>query len=220
MKPLAVVVTLMLLVACEQAPKITPSTKPDFTPGVSGSDRPSQISFNTSMNFSSGGMLRAVLHAGRVEQYDIKRYTWLDSGVRVDFYNRDGLHSSVLTSHSARINMVNNNMTAYGSVHIVSDSGTTVDTDSLEWDNKAQSLHSEAAVHIVERNGRITDGVGFESDQSLEHYRIMRPVIVTPSAALQSSGPNTLFKPAQPAVPGARAINRTIGLPRLDSGKR
>ena len=53
--------------------------------------------------------------------------------------------------------------------------GTTVDTDSLEWDNKAQTIHSDAPVHIVEKDGRVTDGIGFESDQNLEHYHIMRP---------------------------------------------
>ena len=106
--------------------------------------------------------------------FEAKHYTWLDSGVRVDFYNRSGLHSSVLTSESAEVNSMNNNMTAYGHVHIVSDSGATVDTDSLLWDNKSQIVRSDAPVHIVEKNGRVTDGIGFESDQSLEHYHILR----------------------------------------------
>ena len=46
-------------------------------------------------NFSASGVLRAILHAGRVQTFETKRYTWLDSSVRVDFYNKDGIHSSV-----------------------------------------------------------------------------------------------------------------------------
>jgi LPS export ABC transporter protein LptC len=203
-----------MLAGCDETPKVMPSTV--ASPSMNA-DKPSQVSYNTSMNFSSNGMLRAVLHAGRVQTYDQKRYTWLDSGVKVDFYNRLGLHSSILTSTSAKVNTINNNMTAYGHVHIVSDSGTKVDTDSLEWDNQKQTLHSDAAVHIVEKNGRITDGVGFESDQNLEHYHIMRPTIVQPSDAFgsrpKSSSDNPL-KPDAPQIPGAGAIQSTPGFTR------
>lgn len=207
-KQLIVVIALAALASCDESPKV-----PLKTVGLvqTGADKPSQVSYNTSMNFSSDGMLRAILHAGRVDTYEQKRYTWLDSGVRVDFYDRRGEHSSILTSISARINSTTNDMTAYGKVHIVSDSGTKVDTDSLEWKNDKQTLHSDSHVHIVERNGRITDGLGFESDQSLEHYHILRPVIVAPSESLGarnrvgSSGGNDL-KPVPQAVPGEGAM--------------
>ena len=183
---------------------------------------PATVSYNTSMNFSSDGFLRAILHAGRVETFDTKQYTWLDSGVRVDFYNSSGLHSSVLTSQSAEVNSTNNNMTAYGHVHIVSDSGTTVDTDSLQWDNKTQEVQSAAPVHIVEKNGRITDGIGFESDQNLEHYHIMHPTIIAPAGSYQTQSPGS--QNAQPpqlqTVPGAGAMQeQPLGLPMDTGGK-
>lgn len=195
---------LLALSSCDEGPKVMPSTA---NVPVLGADKPDQISYNTSMNFSASGMLRAILHAGRVQTFEAKRYNWLDSSVRVDFYNKLGLHSSVLTSHSARVNTANNNMTAYGHVHIVSDSGTIVDTDSLEWDNKSQTIHSDAAVHIVEKDGRVTDGIGFESDQNLEHYHILRTTIVEPSSTFETpnSSGNDL-KPATPEVPGAGAM--------------
>ncbi len=200
------------LLGCDEGPKVMPSTA--NVPAL-GADKPGQVSYNTSMNFSASGVLRAILHAGRVQTFETKRYNWLDSSVRVDFYNRMGLHSSVLTSQSAKVNTANNNMTAYGHVHIVSDSGTTVDTDSLEWDNKAQTIHSDAPVHIVEKDGRVTDGIGFESDQNLEHYHIMHPTIVSSSDAfgLRKSSGNDL-KPPTPEIPGAGAMQATpLGVP-------
>ncbi len=186
-----------------------------------GKDNPGQVSYNTSMNFSASGILRAIVHAGRVETFETKHYTWLDSGVRVDFYNKEGLHSSVLTSRSAKVNTINNNMTAYDHVHIVSDSGTTVDTDSLEWDNKSQTIHSDAHVHIVEKDGRVTDGIGFESDQNLENYHILRPTIVAPAGAFEShkSSGNDL-KPQEQTVPGAGAMQQKPVNLGLDSASR
>jgi LPS export ABC transporter protein LptC len=191
---------------CDEGPKVMPSAA--NAPSIGTADKPGQVSYNTSMNFSASGVLRAILHAGRVQTFDTKRYTWLDSSVRVDFYNSESIHSSVLTSLTAKVNTTNNNMTAYGHVHIISDSGTTVDTDSLEWDNKSQTIHSDAPVHIVEKDGRVTDGIGFESDQNLEHYHIMRPTIVSSSdvfGARKPSSDNDL-KPATPEVPGAGAM--------------
>ena len=161
-------------------------------------------------------MLRAILHAGRVQTFEMKHYTWLDSGVRVDFYNHGGVHSSVLTSQRAEVNSLNNNMTAYGRVHIVSDSGTTVDTDSLLWENNSQTVKLDAPVHIVEKNGRVTDGIGFESDQSLEHYHILHPTIIAPSGTFgaPSAGSQTPLRPTPQSVPGAGAMQeQPLGLP-------
>ncbi|MDP4200846.1 MAG: LPS export ABC transporter periplasmic protein LptC [Bacteroidota bacterium] len=204
----------LTLGSCDEGPKVMPGTTQNGIRVPVGLDKPTQVSYNTSMNFSSSGMLRAILHAGRIQQFDTKRYTWLDSSVKVDFYNRDGKHSTILTSMSARVNQLTNNMTAYGHVHIVSDSGTVVDTDSLEWLNKEQTLHSDAAVHIVEPNGRITDGVGFESDQNLEHYHILHPVILAPSGALESGSRTNekTLKPQEQPIPGAGAFG---GAPRV-----
>lgn len=209
-------------VGCNEAPKVLPSTVAKNTQGVIGSDKPSQVSYNTSMNFSSDGMLKAILHAGEVDQYDLKHLTWLDSGVKVDFYNRDGHHSSKLTSLKAKIDMTNYNMTAYGHVHIVSDSGTVVDTDSLEWHNKEQTLHSDAPVHIVEANGRTTDGTGFDSDQNLEHYTILHPVIITPNGTFGTSHgrPQSTLQPEAPIVPGAGAFGKQPVLASPDSTHR
>jgi LPS export ABC transporter protein LptC len=135
----------MLLSSCEDSTRVQPKLVNVIDRAA---DKPSQTSYNTSLTFSSAGLLRAILHAGRIQTFDSKRYTYLDSSVRVDFFDKLGKHSSRLTSASAKVNS-DNNMTAYGKVHIVSDSGTVVDTDSLEWHNREQTISSEAAVRIA-----------------------------------------------------------------------
>ncbi|MEO6940648.1 MAG: LPS export ABC transporter periplasmic protein LptC [Candidatus Kapaibacterium sp.] len=201
------------IVSCGDASKVEP-TVTTLNPNA---DKPSVTSFNTGMNFSSDGKLRARLHAGRVRSYDAQRVTILDSNVKIDFYNAEGQHSSVLTSIHARVNDMNKNMAAYQSVHIVSDSGTVVDTDTLEWDNQRQILHSDAAVRIIERNGRVTSGIGFESDPNLTHYHIHRPTIVAPGDAfgnaMGSGDQHTSASPrSNPALtPGALGAPNPFG---------
>jgi hypothetical protein len=77
-------------------------------------------------------------------------------------------------------------MTAYDSVKIVSDSGTLVETDSLLWDNNAKEIRSDAFVRITEKNGRITNGHGFVSDQDMENYHILHPIIDAPADSYQN----------------------------------
>lgn len=199
MKWLLLVVLVVLVAGCDDTERVQPSNV------VNTLDRPAQITHNTTMTFSTEGMIKAVLHAKRVRTYEDQKFTYLDSGVRVEFYDRLGQHSSTLTADRAAINLGTNDMTAYDSVHIVSDSGTVVDTDSLQWLNRSQQLHSDAHVRIAEKNGRITTGIGFEADQNLTHYQILRPTIEAPANSWSSGRGNTL-KPDQPEVPGSRAF--------------
>jgi LPS export ABC transporter protein LptC len=162
------------------------------------------------MRFTNEGLSRATLKAGRIRVYDKRRQTVLDSSVRVDFFDREGKHSSVLTARWANINDQTKFMVAYDSVKIVSDSGTTVYTDSLTWNNETQRINSPANVKIVERSGRVTTGRGFESDQSLSNYKILRTTIVAPGSTLQQPG-------GGPLVPRSNApITNTPSSPTMD----
>ena len=206
--------------ACGEMEKAQPAADMSLDPR----DKPSQTSHHALMSFSSNAQMRALLRAQRIRVYEQKRYTMLDSGVRVDFYDKLGKHSSYLTSLSAMINDANKDMTAYDSVRIVSDSGTVVDTDSLQWLNGTQMMHSDADVKIVERNGRITRGRGFISDQSLDHYTILFPIILTPKNQFQvGTDPNDALRPETPTVPAQNAITgpSTFSLPAspIDSSK-
>lgn len=193
MKPL-LLLALICLIGCASDDKVQPAVVSIVIP----EEQPSQTSFDTDIRFTNEGLSRATLHAGRIRVYDKRRQTVLDSNVRVDFFDKDGKHSSVLTGRWANINDQTKYMTAYDSVKIVSDSGTAVYTDSLTWDNETQRITSPANVRIVEKSGRVTTGRGFESDQTLSNYKILRTTIVAPGSSLQ--------QPSQgPAVPRSNA---------------
>ena len=52
--------------------------------------------------------------------------------------------------------------------------GDTLKTEHLIWDEKTERIYTEEYVKIIRANQIIT-GIGFQSDQSLENWRIKNP---------------------------------------------
>ena len=103
----------------------------------------------------------------------------LVGNVEVDFFNDEGKHISILYSDSARINEQNNNLRANGNVYVVSDSGYTLTTKELLWDNRYKMIVAEDSVMFTTTAGDTLYGRGFESDMDLEQWRIFRIFGVT-----------------------------------------
>ena len=99
--------------------------------------------------------------------------------VEVDFFNDEGQHISILYSDSARINEQNNNLRANGNVYVVSDSGFTLTTNEILWDNRYKMIVAEDSVMFTTTEGDTLYGVGFESDMDLEQWKIFRIFGVT-----------------------------------------
>ena len=136
---------------------------------------PTHTSYTVDIMLSDSSFVRARIRAdvGRVRE-DVQQ-TELVGNVRVVFYQRrsDAI-SARLTCDSVVIDDRTKNMTAIGSVVIVSDSSkTTLRTSQLMWTQATQRVRSDQAVRIETPTEQI-DGIGFESDQYLTDYRIFR----------------------------------------------
>ena len=103
----------------------------------------------------------------------------LVGNVEVDFFGEEGDHISILYSDSAQINEQSNNLHANGNVYVVSDSGYTLTTSQLFWDNRYKMLIAEDSVMFTTTEGDTMYGVGFESDMDLDQWRIFRIFGVT-----------------------------------------
>ena len=103
----------------------------------------------------------------------------LVGNVEVNFFNNEGQHISILYSDSARINEQNNNLRANGNVYVVSDSGFTLTTHEILWDNRYKMIVAEDSVMFTTTEGDTLYGVGFESDMDLEQWKIFRIFGVT-----------------------------------------
>lgn len=99
----------------------------------------------------------------------------LVGSAQADFFNELGEHTSVLYSDSAKINERNNNLYASGNVLVVSDSGYTLVTNQILWDNRYRMIIAEDSVMFTTHDGDTLYGVGFESDMDLDHWRISKP---------------------------------------------
>ena len=99
----------------------------------------------------------------------------LVGNVVVDFYNDEGDRISILYSDSARIDEQNNNLHANGNVSVVSDSGYTLTTSNILWDNRYEMIVAEDSVMFTHPAGDTLYGVGFESDIDLEQFKIFKP---------------------------------------------
>lgn len=136
---------------------------------------PTHTSYTVNIMLSDSSFVRARVSAdvGRVRE-DVQQ-TELVGNVRVVFYQkRSDAIGARLTCDSVVIDDRTRNMTAIGSVVIISDSSkTTLRTSKLVWTHATQRVRSDQAVRIETPTEQI-DGIGFESDQYLTDYRIFR----------------------------------------------
>ncbi|MEJ2616476.1 MAG: LPS export ABC transporter periplasmic protein LptC [Ignavibacteriaceae bacterium] len=152
--------------------------KPSIDTSIRGTELPSQESWNATVFFTDSGKTKAVLKAGHLRVYETSKETLLDSNITVDFYDEEGQISTVLTAKRGKVNDATNDLYAFDSVVVVSDSGTTLKTDELMWRNKDRKIVSDKFVTILSPKEKI-QGYGFESDQSLKNYVIYNITYVT-----------------------------------------
>lgn len=148
-------------------------TKPAVAPAGLGADVPEQESWDATITFTDSGMVTGILRAGYIAKFGRDRMTMLDSGVVIDFFDRNAAHTSVLTARRGRVNDATNDFEALGDVVVRSDSGTVLKTEELHWNSKREKVHTDAFVEIISPKEQIR-GIGLESDRSLTNYTIRK----------------------------------------------
>lgn len=134
---------------------------------------PDQESWDATIVITRNGKKSGKLAAGHVRKYSDKMITLLDEGIKVDFFDETGQHTSVLTANGGKVFDQRQDMLAYGNVVVVSDSGMTMHTDTLKWDNKNQKIFSEIAVIFTTNENDTLYGDSFVSDPNLDNYEIV-----------------------------------------------
>jgi LPS export ABC transporter protein LptC len=132
---------------------------------------PDQESWNSTVTITNEGKMVSVVQAAHYVKYAKRNMSYISEGLKADFYNEHGQHTSVLTSEGGEVNDLLQDMIAYGNVIVKSDSGTTLYSDTLKWDNKRQKIISEIPVMITSDTDTLY-GDSFISDQNLENYEI------------------------------------------------
>jgi LPS export ABC transporter protein LptC len=139
-----------------------------------GDNHPVQETWNGRVTFSDSGYVKAILEFAYSAEFKkgTQKDRQLSGGLKVDFLNRQGQITSVLTAKRAVI-QPNNDMEAFEDVVITSNDCTKVETEYMKWMNKQKKIYSDKFVTITKPN-EIIRGYGFESDQNMKNYRIFK----------------------------------------------
>jgi len=148
-----------------------------MTPGTL--EGPDQEGWNSRITVTNAGRVSAEVQYGHMEKYSKKREVHFDSGIIVDFYNQSGNHTSKLTAERGLLFEVNNDFEAHGNVVVVSDSGITLLSESLKWQNQRQRILTDDFVTVSTADADTLHGKGFESDPNLKNWSIKQTTGVT-----------------------------------------
>lgn len=160
-----VVLIMFLTCACDREESNAPGLPVDV---------PDQIMENSTITFSQEGIRSATIFAEYVavyEKLDLKKA----KKVLVDFYDKEGNHTSVLVADSGVIKERKQKFEALGNVVVISDEGTKLETQSLRWDPEGAKIVTDDFVTITKDKDVIT-GYGLEADQELKHFVIKKKV--------------------------------------------
>lgn len=148
-------------------------TQPSIISTVDSQTLPQQESWNSTIVVSDSGRISAIILAGYIRVTDVNRQTQMSQGVKVRFFSREGKQTSILTSDEGSVDETSNNLEARKNVVVVSSDSSHMTTEQLFWDNQRQLIYTPAYVQITTLKEKM-QGHGFESDQSLKHYRVFR----------------------------------------------
>ncbi|MDP6339796.1 MAG: LPS export ABC transporter periplasmic protein LptC [Candidatus Marinimicrobia bacterium] len=143
--------------------------------GESREGRPDAESWDATITLTNEGAKRAVIRSGHLEKYNERQYILLDQDVDADFFNEEEVYTTNLKSRIAEVEEERDFLIAIGDVVVVSDSGVTLFTDTLSWDNLREKVYTENSVVFITESQDTLYGVGFESDVELDNWKILRP---------------------------------------------
>ncbi len=143
--------------------------------GETRQGRPDAESWDAIITLTNKGAKRGVIRSGHLEKYNDKEFILLDQNVDADFFNEEEVFTTNLKSLVAEIDEEEDFLVAIGNVVVVTDSGVTLFTDTLSWDNQKEKVFtSDSVIFITEKKDTLY-GIGFESDIELNNWKILQP---------------------------------------------
>ncbi len=139
---------------------------------------PTQESWNPTIRINSVGKETVQASAAYSAHYDKPKEIVFIGRVQLDFFGQDGEHSSTMTADTGRIDDSRQLFTATGNVYVKSDSGATLVTNILYWNENEASIYTDQSI-VLTTDSDTLYGVGFESDANLENWTITQPTGVT-----------------------------------------
>ena len=144
-------------------------------PGAgTGEEMPDLELFNANVRFNRSEIPLFAIEAPHISRLEQEQIMLLDGGIKVDFFDNNGLHNAVLTSDEGAVREKTNVLTARGNVIVKSDSGLVLLADELYYEQDINRVMSDGFVTVISCNDSIS-GKGFSADPDLSDWVIIDP---------------------------------------------
>lgn len=165
---LSLFICLALLIFWTGCSKID---EPGETVAKTNQKIPDQESWGSTIDITRDGKPVARVWAGYIAFYQETQEVILRDSIHADFFDSEGNHNSYLIADSGRIDQKTNNLTTWGRVKVVSDSGIVLLTEELKWENARQKIVCDVPVQFTTDTDTLY-GDSFISDPDLKNYEI------------------------------------------------
>ena len=166
------IVAALWIAACDPVGQPVDQTKVDDTAA------PIQESWNPTIRINSVGKENVQARANYSAHYEDPREIVFIGNVQLDFFDADGGHSSMLKADSGRVDEKQKLFTANGNVVVVSDSGMTLSTSILFWNETREAIYTDSPIVFTSEMDTLY-GIGFESEADLSNWTIRKPTGVS-----------------------------------------
>ena len=202
-----IVLIVVILLACmgckDDATRVVKhSTNPEVVPTMMTTDVQTVISDSGHTRYRITAKLWKMFEEARQPHWTFPQ------GVTCEELDNHYQAKSTLRCDSAYFDKGHNLWTLTGNVRITNPGGDVVLTDELMWDQFQHKLYSEAFIHI-EKQGRVIEGYGYESNEQLTTYTLRQVEAIFPiderrmphpgSGNVAPASPPAAPKPPQPA---------------------
>lgn len=131
---------------------------------------------NFETTYSDSGMVRFYLKTPELRRFENEGATFVEfpKGILLVKYNDRMEMVSSISARYARQFEKEKRWEAKNDVVAINSLGDTLKTEHLIWDEQAKRIYNNEFVQVI-RPDQIITGIGFESDASLENWRIRNP---------------------------------------------
>ncbi|MEE8577833.1 MAG: LPS export ABC transporter periplasmic protein LptC [candidate division Zixibacteria bacterium] len=165
----AVSAVLSLLFGCstEQREQMPQSTVIDTI-------RPDTEIYGATIHRYAGATLTTSIYADTIRKYDLLDST-MGYNISIDIYDSSGTPTSQLIGDSGWTRDRTEEFHVYGHVVLITEESGRLETDSLYFDPRTDSVFTDAFVKIMMPNDTVS-GFGLESNRALTGFKILNQV--------------------------------------------
>lgn len=135
-----------------------------------------EVATQVMLTYSDSGFVQAIINSELMERNleNKEESLTFPTGIKIDFFDKLGNHTSWLTANKAVRNEKLNQVIARDSVVFTSSSGQVLKTNELRWNEKEGNVFTDKFLSFKKPNGDIIYGYGFSTNERMTRYEILQ----------------------------------------------